>query len=75
MRIRVWYVPYEYGINKHVYGTEHIQQLVLNSGTVLFTAAVTIKLWCQWRVTHCVLVTNIEQTPSHDTQHVEVKLQ
>ena len=48
------------------------KQLALNAGTVIFIAAISIKLW---RVTrsYLLLVTNDEQMLSYDTQHAEVK--
>ena len=47
---------------------------MLNSDTVVFIKAISMKLW---RVTRSypLLVINDEQTLSRDTQHVKVKLQ
>ena len=47
---------------------------MLSFGTVVFIKAISMKLW---RVTrsYSLLAINDEQTLSHDTQYVEVKLQ
>ena len=46
---------------------------MLNSGTVVFIRAISMKLW---RVTRSYpLLVNDEQTLSRDAQHVKVKLQ